>query len=482
MFAALGDFVSGVGQEEHKDETEDEHKNDGSSHFEGCPKKVVVSEGSSKRATMNFWSVASALTDSVKQRTAELAASIQETDWRKELGAFQQGLKEDSEELQHRTKEAVEHLPTVVEQLQPEKTSALLQAKAKEAQQQLQLAGKSLGNFGQKLMLGTTELFDQVKDAIQAEMAFDSRGDNRVASKRQLVNVSNTKFSRFEADVNAMQRDSSTYCDEPEDEDDYVAWLASFDLEVRRPDVDALIASNTFMAELQARIVPVIVEYDAFWTRYFYRLHKLQQKHDQIIQLTQRVQEEEEVGWGSEEEGDTRLTPRDESQVGCETEVRGQGQATGNTDTHVMPDTDSSPGKQQGQGRYDELAAQSTGAKFGGLIEQVASTAMAASQPSSGTSNSSPASEIGAPSKKSNEKQVADKACVGVAAAITESTSGTILRTSSFEDPGTVEHEEHRQGEGSREAVESELSDFDVDDEEVVGDDAVDEDWGEDWE
>lgn len=61
--------------------------------------------------------------------------------------------------------------------------------------------------------------------------------------------------SRFEADVNAMQRDSSTYCDEPEDEDDYVAWLASFDLEVRRPDVDALIASNTFMAELQVRYI-----------------------------------------------------------------------------------------------------------------------------------------------------------------------------------------------------------------------------------
>lgn len=48
-----------------------------------------------------------------------------------------------------------------------------------------------------------------------------------------------------------MQRDSSTYCDEPEDEEDYAAWLATFDLAARRPDIDALIASNTFMAELQ---------------------------------------------------------------------------------------------------------------------------------------------------------------------------------------------------------------------------------------
>lgn len=53
-----------------------------------------------------------------------------------------------------------------------------------------------------------------------------------------------------------------------------------------------------FFACTQARIVPLIVEYDAFWTRYFYRLHRLEQKHAQFQQLTQRTlaaQEEEEV-------------------------------------------------------------------------------------------------------------------------------------------------------------------------------------------
>lgn len=50
----------------------------------------------------------------------------------------------------------------------------------------------------------------------------------------------------------------------------------------------------------QARIVPLIVEYDAFWTRYFYRLHRLEQKHAQFQQLTERTlaaQEVEEVRW-----------------------------------------------------------------------------------------------------------------------------------------------------------------------------------------
>ena len=84
------------------------------------------------------------------------------------------------------------------------------------------------------------------------------------------------RYSRLEADINSMQRDSATYCDEPADTADYQAWRAKFDLAVYKPAVEGLITENAFMAELQARIVPVIVEYDAFWTRYFYRLHLLE--------------------------------------------------------------------------------------------------------------------------------------------------------------------------------------------------------------
>ena len=68
-----------------------------------------------------------------------------------------------------------------------------------------------------------------------------------------------------------MQRNSSTYCDEPEDRADYEAWLAGFDLGAKTGDIDEIVRSNAFMAELQARIVPLIVQYDAFWTRYFYQ-------------------------------------------------------------------------------------------------------------------------------------------------------------------------------------------------------------------
>ena len=67
--------------------------------------------------------------------------------------------------------------------------------------------------------------------------------------------------------------------------------MQTFDLEAHKGQIEAIVKDNTFMAELQSRIVPLIVEYSAFWTRYFYRLHGLQLKHSQRQQLAQRAQQ-----------------------------------------------------------------------------------------------------------------------------------------------------------------------------------------------
>ena len=45
----------------------------------------------------------------------------------------------------------------------------------------------------------------------------------------------------------------------------------------------------TSAKELQSRIVPDIVEYETFWSRYFYRLHKLQQAQEAREDLVKRA-------------------------------------------------------------------------------------------------------------------------------------------------------------------------------------------------
>ena len=82
----------------------------------------------------------------------------------------------------------------------------------------------------------------------------------------------------FEQRVSAMQRDSDTYCEDPEDADAFAAFVREFDLDAAKTEVDAILASNSFMRTMSERIVPVVVEYDAFWTRYFFRLRALERE------------------------------------------------------------------------------------------------------------------------------------------------------------------------------------------------------------
>jgi hypothetical protein len=73
----------------------------------------------------------------------------------------------------------------------------------------------------------------QVREAVHQEMV--AAAENNPAGKQRRQGSSSKsgrfaagpsgKYSRLEAEVSAMQRDSSTYCDEPEDADDFGAWL-----------------------------------------------------------------------------------------------------------------------------------------------------------------------------------------------------------------------------------------------------------------
>lgn len=71
---------------------------------------------------LNLWSVATAVTSTVKARADELVKSVVDTDWRTELSQFSREVGEESKTLKEKTAELVEHLPEQVVHL-PEKVS-----------------------------------------------------------------------------------------------------------------------------------------------------------------------------------------------------------------------------------------------------------------------------------------------------------------------------------------------------------------------
>ena len=175
-------------------------------------------------------------------------------------------------------------------------------------------AARSIG----QLMNTTADIVQHVQEAVANEVARVEAAGHSPASPSARGPASPVppgagaltpeEAARYDGLVHAMQRDSATYCDEPEDAAAYGRWRAGFDLGARRREVEGIMRGNSFMAELHHRIVPLIVDYDAFWTRYFYRLHCLEVAEGFVPSAP-----EEEAQGGGEEEDPLTDPPADEA-------------------------------------------------------------------------------------------------------------------------------------------------------------------------
>ncbi|GAQ79798.1 hypothetical protein KFL_000380310 [Klebsormidium nitens] len=214
------------------------------------------------------------------------------------LSTYQKDLAEFGKELKKETISVVDTSAKAIPEV-----PHMLETGAHQAQNNLEKVGHVIEDFGSSFWRGTTEIFGQVKDAIKQADHEISATAKREKGSSSFSTIPRGKYSRFEAQVNAMQRDSSTYCDEPEDADDYAKWREEFKLDSKKEEIEKIGKENAFMQELQSRIVPLIVEYDTFWTRYFYRLHKLKQAEEARAGLVKRASapEEEELSWDVDE-------------------------------------------------------------------------------------------------------------------------------------------------------------------------------------
>eukprot|EP01024_Parvocaulis_polyphysoides_P007986 TRINITY_DN1234_c0_g2_i1.p1 TRINITY_DN1234_c0_g2~~TRINITY_DN1234_c0_g2_i1.p1 ORF type:complete len:473 (-),score=102.27 TRINITY_DN1234_c0_g2_i1:543-1961(-) len=285
-----------------------EPSNDEQAQQVGVQNEGEEEQQQQQSSSMDMWrNITTGLTNTVKKSAKDLITSVQETDWKQELTAFGQGLSDDTKKISNKTVQAVEHLPDSAVEALP-----VLRQQGEQVKQKLGVVGNQLSSFGQQLYAGTKEIIETVKDQVEkdiGEAAQSVRKPNRTVSSNNNTSIGATtgaKYNRLQAEIASMQRDSSTYLEEPEDVDNFQQWRTNFSISSKRSEIDKIIKENAFMGELQQRIVPLIVDHDTFWTRYFYRLQQLQDKHAQRVALTSKEVkvEEEEVSW------DDQPTPR----------------------------------------------------------------------------------------------------------------------------------------------------------------------------
>ncbi|GLJ11125.1 hypothetical protein SUGI_0143830 [Cryptomeria japonica] len=219
--------------------------------------------------------------------------------YRRDLDEFRTGLKKETEAIREVASRAVKDLPNSLE------------AGASVAQESLESVGQVIDEFGSTVWRGTTDILAEGKDLISKldEDKENSSNDQVESSSSSSVysNVGVQKYSRFEAQIRAMQLDSNTYCREPEDAEDFEAWKAGFRLEEKAEEVEVLCRENVFMEEVKFRLVPKIVDYETFWTRYFYRLHKLKQAEEARADLVKRAiisPDDEDLSWEVDDDDD----------------------------------------------------------------------------------------------------------------------------------------------------------------------------------
>ncbi|KAL6766319.1 hypothetical protein ACKKBG_A35545 [Auxenochlorella protothecoides x Auxenochlorella symbiontica] len=239
-----------------------------------------ASTASPKSAAAGLWGFASTLTETVKQTTADLAASIHDTDWASELASLKQGLGDESAALAHSAKAAAERLPVLAERL-PEKTGAALQSHKRSAAGQL---SGTLSALREEVHMGIREgisavLGSGVSDTAAAAPATGSGGAG--------------------AGPHSAAVAPAALLEDPSGSPQFQAWLGEGRMEARR---SAAQASDPGLAGLLASLVPGRLSEEAFWQRYLYARYCAEERRRALRELTQRSRRVEEVDWDCEDE------------------------------------------------------------------------------------------------------------------------------------------------------------------------------------
>ncbi|XP_028759922.1 BSD domain-containing protein 1-like [Neltuma alba] len=259
--------------------------------------------------------------------------------YRRDLEEFSSGLRKETAIIREAASRAVKDLP------------ASLDVGASVAQESLESVGQAIDDIGSSVWKSTTKIISRGRDSLLADDSdfvpsdYNDNGRN-VFGKQRLSTSSNQSsdvkpYSRFDALVRALQNDVNTYVEEPEDVENYNEWKAGFELDKKGQEIQDLFAENGVIEEIYGEVVSIRIDHESFWSRYFYRMHKLKQAEDARAKLVKRAisgDEEEDLSWDFDDDDDGYEAKGDSSAVTLakeedSTEVAGSGGAFESVET-----------------------------------------------------------------------------------------------------------------------------------------------------
>ncbi|KAL2942575.1 BSD domain-containing protein 1 [Bienertia sinuspersici] len=206
--------------------------------------------------------------------------------YRRDLEEFSTGLKKET-------------------QVFKEVASSSLEVGACKAQESLESVGQAFDSIGSVVWNSTSQIIAQGKD-----FDLDNPDSNPNSSSNINANLNLNspagRYSRFDAQLRAIQCDVNSFVEEIEDVGDFEKWKSSFDLGEKSEEMGYLMRENGVMEGIYKRVVPNVVDDEVFWFRYYYRVHKLEQAESVRAKLVERANanEDEELSWDVDDDED----------------------------------------------------------------------------------------------------------------------------------------------------------------------------------
>ncbi|RLN24657.1 BSD domain-containing protein 1-like [Panicum miliaceum] len=178
-----------------------------------------------------------------------------------------------------------------------------LEAGASAASDRLESVGQAVDDLG----AAAAGLLSHANEALRSAEADGEDGDGAprasdasASGASWRASLPSKKYTRFEAQVLALRADPATFTEEPEDSEGFARWNSSFSIDEMREQIEGVLRESPGLESFVERLVPSVVDYDTFWSRYFFAVDKLRQAEDVRTKLVNRAmskEEDEELSW-----------------------------------------------------------------------------------------------------------------------------------------------------------------------------------------
>lgn len=189
-----------------------------------------------------------------------------------------------------------------------------LEAGASAASDRLESVGQAVDDLG----AAAAGLLSHANEALRSAEGDGEDGDGAsrpsdasASGASWRASLPSKKYTRFEAQVLALRADPATFTEEPEDSEGFARWNSSFSIDEVKEQIEGVLRESPGLESFVERLVPSVVDYETFWSRYFFAVDKLRQAEDVRTKLVSRAmskEEDEELSWDVDDDDEDTNT------------------------------------------------------------------------------------------------------------------------------------------------------------------------------